>query len=84
MKYYLRFFINHANCCKPEHQFEYSHTAKMVVPHIDEHVWLPTDDGLGARYLVRKVEYDLFDSETTGFVDVYVIRDDETNYEEDY
>lgn len=84
MDYLLSFFINHANCCKPEHQYEYTHAAKMIVPHIGEHVWLPTEDGLGARYLVRDVEHDLYDGETTGFVNVYVIRDDETDCEEDY
>lgn len=84
MKYLLRFFIGYANCCRSEHQFEYTHAARMLVPHIDEHVWLPTDDGLGARYLVRNVEYDLYDSEKTGFVDVYVVRDDEADCEEDY
>ena len=77
MKYLLRFFISNNQCCKPEHQFEYTHAARMLVPRIGEHVWLPTDDGLGARYLARNVEYDLFDSNETGFVDVYVVRDDE-------
>lgn len=82
MKYLLRFFIGSNQCCKPEHQFEYTHAAKMIVPRVDEHVWLPTDDGLGARYLVRKVEYDLYDSRETGFIDVYVVRDDETDYDD--
>lgn len=77
MKYYLRFFIGYSNCCKPENQFEYTHPAKMLVPRIGEHVWLSTEDGLGARYLVRKVEYDLYDTDVFGFVDVYVARDDE-------
>lgn len=76
MKYWLRFFISNNQCCKPEHQFEYSHAAKMIVPRVDEHVWLPTEDGLGTRYLVCDVEYDLFDTDTFGFVDVYVVRDD--------
>ena len=82
MKYYLRFFIGYSNCCKTEHQFEYTHEARILVPRIGEHVWLPTEDGLKARYLVRKVEYDLYDSDVPGFIDVYVIRDNEI--EEDY
>ncbi len=82
MKYYLRFFIGCSNCCKTEHELEYTHVARILVPRIGEHVWLPTEDGIGARYLVRKVEYDLYDSDVSGFIDVYVIRDDEV--EEDY
>ena len=82
MKYYLRFFIGYSNCCKPKHQFEYTHVAKMLVPRIGEYVWLSTEDWLGTRYLVCKVEYDLYNSDTTGFIDVYVVRDDEV--EEDY
>lgn len=80
MKYLLRFFINHANCCKPEHQYEYTHAARMLVPRIGEHVWLQTDDGLGARYLVRNVEYDLYNSRD---INIYVVKDDEAD-EEDY
>ena len=80
MKYLLRFFINHANCCKPEHQYEYTHAARMLVPRIGEHVWLPTEDGLGARYLVRNVEYDLYNSRD---INIYVVKDDEAD-EEDY
>lgn len=82
MKYCLRFCIGYSNRCNPEHQFEYTHPAKMLVPRIGEYVWLLTEDGLEARYLVRKVEYDLYDTDGFGFVDVYVVRDDE--FEEGY
>ena len=80
MKYLLKFFIDHANYCKSEHQYEYNHATRMLVPRIGEHVWLPTDDGLGARYLVRNVEYDLYDSRD---IDIHVVKDDEAD-EEDY
>lgn len=82
MEYTLRFFLDGAECTDKEHTFKYTHSAKMLVPRIGEHVWLSTEDGLGARYLVRKVEYDLYDTDVFGFVDVYVVRDDEV--EEDY
>lgn len=79
MKYLLRFFIDGKHTCKSYHQFEYTHAARMVIPRIGEHVWLPSnnaDDFGGVRYRVCDIEYDLHDNEVIGFVDVFVIRDD--------
>lgn len=86
MKYYLRFFIGDSQTCKSYHQFEYTHAARMIIPRIGEHVWLPSeddDDFGGAKYRVYDIEHDIYDNETTGFVDVYVVRDDVEDYEEE-
>lgn len=39
-KFLLRYFINGENYCKPEHQFEYTHAARMIIPRIGECVWV--------------------------------------------
>lgn len=36
----LRYFIDGEYQVKPEHQFEYHHAARMIVPRIGERVWL--------------------------------------------
>lgn len=78
MKYQLRFFIDDACCAIPEHVFDYTHAARMLVPRIGEHVWLyDEDDEFGAtRYRVFDVEYNCYEDNELGFVDVWVTRDE--------
>lgn len=39
-KFVLRYFIDGEYEVKPEHQYEYHHAARMIIPRIGERVWL--------------------------------------------
>lgn len=85
MKYYLRFFIDGSECTDKDHTFKYTHAARMLVPHIGEHVWLYSDEqgdyNRVARYRVMEVEYDIYlHGDDIGFVDIHVVRDDPDAY----
>ena len=90
MEYALRFFIDGAECTDKDHTFKYTHASRILVPRIDEHVWLYSDkkgDYGSARFRVERVEYNTYlNGEDIGFVDVHVVRDDPDDYneEEDY
>ena len=84
MEYYLRYFIDGAECTDKDHTFKYTHAARILVPRIGEHVWLYSDkkgDYGSARFRVERVEYDTYlHGEYIGFVDVHVVRDDPDDY----
>ena len=89
MEHNLRFFVDGSEFAEKDHIFEYTHAARMIIPRVGEYVWLYSDkesDFGSARFRVTKVEYDCFEHESLGFVDVYVVRDDPDDYEdeEDY
>lgn len=86
-KFVLRYFIDGAYGVKPEHQFEYHHAARMIIPRIGERVWLddmmcvevdmvtysPCVDGDNDTYLI--------DIEATDITEEVM---DECELEEDY
>lgn len=76
-RYSLRYFIDGATSCEPEHTFDYTHAARMIIPHIGERVWL--DDGeMCAR--VDMVDYSpCFDGDD----DVYLIDVEATDITEE-
>ena len=87
MEYALRFFLDGAECTDKDYTFKYSHAARMLVPRIGEHVWLYSDkkgDYGVARFIVERVEYNTYlNGEGIGLVDVYVVRDDPDDVEEE-
>ena len=87
MEYALRFFIDGAECTDKDHTFKYSNAARMLVPRIGEHVWLYSDkkgDYGSARFIVERVEYNTYlNGEDIGLVDVYVVRDNPDDVEEE-
>lgn len=87
MEFLLRFFIDGNEFAPKEHTFKYTHAARMLVPHIGEHVWLYSDkksDYGVARFRVERVEYDTYlHGEEIGLVDIHVVRDDPDDVEEE-
>lgn len=84
MNYAVRFFIDDNDVSFAEHCLKYNSAANMVIPRIGEHVWLPDIEPkehdaweeFGIRYCVTGIEYSMFESESTGFIEVRVTRDD--------
>lgn len=91
MTFKLRYFVNGSVECRPEHTFEYTHAARMIIPRVGEYVWLPTNehDDTDMPEMcceVVRVTYDMIeDGSNLTLVDVEVVDvTDEIMEEEDY
>lgn len=90
MTFKLRYFVNGACQCRPEHEAEYTHAARMIIPRVGEYVWLPTNDEDDTDMPemcceVTRVEYDpIEDGSGLYLVNVYVIDVTDEIMEEDY